>query len=322
MKKDFPVPSLSGSSPLPHPLTTSLPHYLTIFLFTILLLLCTTYAGSSTEKDLTDGTGRIVHLHHYPPQRIISLAPSITELLFALKKGRNLVGVTTYCNRPQEATKITKVGGFADPNLEIIASLKPDVVIASAQGNPVELVSNLDKFSIPLFAVNSRNISDVLISIKLLSQLTGAEREGAQLHTQLSQFLQETQKKNAHIKKRKSIFFLLWYQPIVSVGKDSYINEIIELSGGKSVTSAYAGEWLQLNQEELYKLKFDAIIYARHSQDDEQQFQKAIRDNFSPFASAKIYSIDEEILRPGVTFPDVISQLSKIIASIPTTLDP
>jgi cobalamin transport system substrate-binding protein len=269
------------------------------------------------QKDFIDATGRKIHLMHYPPHRIISLAPSITELIFALKKGSNLVGDTTYCNKPEQAKSITKVGGFSDPNLEIIASLKPDLVIATAQGNPVELITNLQKFSIPLYALNLRNVSEVLESIDRVSQLIGAEKEGKQLHAELSQVVQQAQTANAHRKKRPAIFFLLWYQPIVSAGKDSYINEIIELSGATSVTNKYTGEWLQLDREELYKLRFDAIVYAQHSPNDEEQFKTAIRNNFPSSASPKVYILTEEILRPSISFPEVIRALSAIVNDIP-----
>lgn len=265
------------------------------------------------SKYVYDELGRKVFIKNFPPKRIVSLAPSITELVFALKQGSKLVGVTVYCNKPKDALKIPKVGGFADPNIEVIVALKPDIVLAINEGNPFNLIENLKKFSIPVYGVKTKRLADILNNVLDVGELLNAEYEAKKLHQRLTRFIYDRRIKQ--VKDPKKIFFLLWDDPLTTIGKDSYINEIIELSGAKSVTSIYSKEWLQINIEELLKLKFDALIYAKHSGNDDNKIKKSsLLKKISKFSSDNVYGVDEEILRPSVNFPIAVEQLSTIVS--------
>ncbi|OGF66664.1 MAG: hypothetical protein A2Y62_21355 [Candidatus Fischerbacteria bacterium RBG_13_37_8] len=265
------------------------------------------------NKVIVDETGRKVTLKKYPPERIISLAPSITELLFALNQGDKVVGITSYCNKPPETRTITKVGGFADPNMELIVSLKPDVVIATRQGNPVELIKNLDTFSIPIFALNAKNLTDVLRNILSVSQLLGIEQEGKKLHDKLAGYIEAQKRKFPQGKSRKRILFVIWYEPFITIGKESFIQEIIELCGAESATSHYPGDWMQINQEELLKLKYDAIMYAVHEPKQQQEFADSFTSKPGLLRTVPVYVVDEEILRPGINFPHAVDKCQQTI---------
>ncbi len=268
------------------------------------------------QKEVIDELGRRVVLINYPPQRVVSLAPSITELIFALGQSNKLVGVTNYCNKPKEAMKIKKVGGFSDPNIELIVSLKTDLVIATSEGNPIELVDALKRFSIPLFALKQRSLNDILRNIVSVANVLGVEERGKILYEKLNTYINEKKIKWTDKEAKKSILFILWTRPFVTIGKRCYINEIIELSKLKSATESFDNEWVYLNVEELMKLNYGAIIYAVHKPDENNEIEQYIKKNKRFFKDVPVYAIDEEILRPSINFPDVVNQLNEIASKV------
>lgn len=133
-------------------------------------------AAHATEIKLKDDLGNEVVLKN-PPQRIVSLAPSNTELLFAIGLGDRLVGVTDYCNFPEAANKIERVAGFNSLSAEKIVAVKPDLVVAS-RGNDQEGVEALRKFGIPVFALDIQTLDQMLVAIERLGKLGGGGSTG------------------------------------------------------------------------------------------------------------------------------------------------
>lgn len=278
----------------------------------IILIFLISNCLEAEQKELVDEVGRHVLIRTYPPQRIISLAPSITELLFVLGQGSKIVGVTDYCNKPEEALKITKVGGFSNPNSELIIALKPDLVIGTTEGNPIELVDELSRISIPLFTLRQKKFDDILKNVLSVAEAIGALDKGKELFNKLKEYIEVRKKMKVLNDKKDRILLLIWVRPIIVPGGSSYIDEIIRLSSLESATANYKGEWVHLNEEELIKLNYDAIIYATHKPNEKNEVANYISNNKKLFKHIPIYTIDEEILRPAVSFPEVIVQLDKI----------
>lgn len=264
------------------------------------------------QKELVDEVGRRIIIKTYPPRKIISLAPSITELLFAIGQGSKVVGVTDYCNKPKEALKITKVGGFSDPNSELIIALQPDLVIGTVEGNPIELVDELSRFSIPLFALRQRNFEDILRNILSVAAATGSLDKGKELYNKLNEYIEMRKMMRVLEEQKKRMLFLIWIRPVIVPGSSSYINDIVKLSRLELATANYKGEWVHMNEEELIRLNYDVIIYVRHQPNEKSEVANYISRNKKIFKDVPIYTIDEEILRPAVTFPEVIAQLDRI----------
>lgn len=264
------------------------------------------------QKELVDEVGRRIIIKTYPPRKIISLAPSITELLFAIGQGSKVVGVTDYCNKPKEALKITKVGGFSDPNSELIIALQPDLVIGTVEGNPIELVDELSRFSIPLFALRQRNFEDILRNILSVAAATGSLDKGKELYDKLNEYIEMRKMMRVLEEQKKRMLFLIWIRPVIVPGSSSYINDIVKLSRLELATANYKGEWVHMNEEELIRLNYDVIIYVRHQPNEKSEVANYISRNKKIFKDVPIYTIDEEILRPAVSFPEVIAQLDKI----------
>lgn len=172
-----------------------------------------------------------------PPQRIVSTAPSITEMLYALGLGDKVVGVTKYCRYPPEARLKPKIGDYTSPNLEAIAALKPDLVII--QTNPIHLAERLAVLRLTSLEVNQENIADLYHSITVVGNATGAQAAAARLNQSIQAKLAAVRQRVAS-QPRTRVMFVIGRTPnrldgLIVVGSASYLNEIIQLAGGENV---------------------------------------------------------------------------------------
>jgi iron complex transport system substrate-binding protein len=172
-----------------------------------------------------------------PPRRIISTAPSITELLYALGLGDNVVGVTRFCRYPPEAQLKPKIGDYTSPNLEAIAELRPDLVIV--QTNPVRLRERLTAVKLHVLEINQDNIAALYTSIQQVGAATGADMQATKLVQSIRAHLAEVQARAAKLPPQK-VMFVVGRTPqrldgLIVVGQASYLNEVIAISGGVNV---------------------------------------------------------------------------------------
>lgn len=225
------------------------------------------HAQASTPpsfREITDETGRTIRL----PQtihRIVSLAPSLTETVYALDLQDRLVGDTDYCDFPPDARHKPKVGGGLNPSIETIASLHPDVVLVTKSFNRLETVNALQTLGIPSYATDPHTVDAILASSERLAQILGVPDTGSALIQDLKHRLADLQQRLASLPPRR-VFFVVWTQPLQSIGKDTFIADAIEHAGGISVIDS-SQSWPQVNLEELVKLQPEFLIFAEsHSQ--------------------------------------------------------
>jgi len=169
------------------------------------------------------------------PQRVISLAPSITEIIYALGQENRLKGVTRHSDFPIEATKIPKIGSYVRLDLERIVALNPDLCIAIKDGNPKEVIDRLDSLKIPVYVVNPRNLKTVLETILEIGNILNAGDKAETLLTNLHHRIQRVQSLITQNTYRPGVFFQIGISPIVSVGSDTFLDELIVLAGGKNL---------------------------------------------------------------------------------------
>ena len=179
----------------------------------------------------------VAAVHAATPQRIVSTAPSITEMLYALGLGDKVVGVTKYCRYPPEARLKPKIGDYTSPNMEAIAALKPDLVII--QTNPIHLAGKLATLHLKSLEVNQDRIADVYNSIRVVGDATGAQASAARLTQSIQAKLAEIQKRVAGL-PRTRVMFVVGRTPnrldgLIVVGSASYLNQVIQLAGGENV---------------------------------------------------------------------------------------
>ncbi len=199
----------------------------------ICLVAAVFFAGAhpETAHTATDQLGREVQI---PVQirRIVSLAPSITEILFALGAGDRVKGVTRFSNFPPEAERLPKVGSYVHLDLEKIVALKPDLCIAVKDGNPKDVIDRLDHLGIPVYAVDPRNLQAVKETILEIGALLDVMLNARSLVREMDRRIRRVTSKTADVVHRPTVFFQIGISPIVSAGTDTFIHELIILSGG------------------------------------------------------------------------------------------
>ncbi len=196
------------------------------------------------------------------PQRIVSTAPSITELLYALGLGDRVVGVTRYCRYPPEAQQKPKIGDYVNPNLEAIAALKPDLVVV--QTNPVNLAERLGRLHLHTLEINQDNIAAIYNSIRVVGDATGSSAKAAQLTDSIRIRLAEVQRRAAPL-RRTRMMFVVGRSPnrldgLVVAGKASYLNEVIQLAGGENVFRDALAAYPEVSLEEVIARNPEVIV--------------------------------------------------------------
>ncbi|MDR0525287.1 MAG: cobalamin-binding protein [Spirochaetaceae bacterium] len=208
---------------------------------------------------LRDSLGRSVTVQS-PPKRIVSLSPGITEILFAITAGDQVVGVTQYCNFPPEAQSRRKVGGFsgATISVESIVQLQPDLVILSGYMHE-RLIPLLERFSIPIFAVEPQTFAEVYKTIEALGKLTGKVQAGAAVLAEMQEKIRRAEARRAG-RERPGVFWELADEPLMTAGGDTFISEAISLAGGRNVFADRREQWPAVNTEQVLLKGPDWII--------------------------------------------------------------
>lgn len=280
----------------------------------LLAILLALPARAQQVRFVVDETGRRVAVPERI-ERIVSLAPNLTEILFALGLESRLVGVTDFCDYPPAARSKPSVGQVISPSLEKIVALKPDLVLGTTAGNRRETVAALERFGITLYGLNPRSVEDVLRSIRSLADLFGVPEAGARLEAELHGRLQVVA---ARAGARPRVLFVLWLEPLISVGRQTFIHDALERSGADSVTAGRMEDWPRLNLEEVLRQDPDYLILP-HSPAVERRLEalradpvwsrlRALREN-------RVIVLDEAVLRPGPRIVDAIEQLARALSS-------
>jgi iron complex transport system substrate-binding protein len=197
-----------------------------------------------------------------PPQRIVSTAPSITELLYALGLGNRIVGVDRFSRYPPEVLRKQKIGDYANPNLEVIASLRPDLVMIPT--NPVKLAERLRTLRLKVLEIDQEGIAKLYDSFRIVGQATGTVEQAAKLTSTVRGQL-ETIRARAAPLKRTRMMFVVGRTPnrldgLIVVGQASYLNEIIALAGGENVFRDAVASYPAVSLEEVLSRNPDVIV--------------------------------------------------------------
>lgn len=288
------------------------------FLFACALLLFLTVSATATV--VTDDTGATVTIAS-PPQRIVSLAPSNTEILFALGVGDRVVGVTDYCNYPPEALEIPKVGGYSTVNVEKVIALHPDLVIA-AYGNGKELIENLRSFGIPVISLHPANLDDVLDSIVLVGTATGDVESATTLAGELSRRIRAVEMEAEGSDYHPRVAHIIWSDPLYVSGNGTFQDELIRLAGGKNAFSHVEG-WKNVGIEDFIAADPEVLIVNKGSGmgggEDAiaQYFREEPRfGRVSAIRDQRIFLVDSDTVdRAGPRIVDALEQFATDIRS-------
>ncbi|NMC89056.1 MAG: ABC transporter substrate-binding protein [Methanomicrobiales archaeon] len=206
---------------------------------------------------VTDDFGEVVTIHGVP-QRIVSLAPSNTEILYALGLENRIVGVTDYCNYPPAASDVPKVGGYSTISIERVLAADPDLVFA-AMGNTEDVVNHLRSLGLTIVSLNPETIDDVLYDVELLGRATGQEEQAAACVEELRTRIQAVTEKTEGLPEKPTVAHVIWYDPIWVSGRGTFQDEVIRMAGGLNAFDSVEG-WGIVGLEEFITTNPDCIF--------------------------------------------------------------
>lgn len=276
----------------------------------MVVLLCSCASRSSSPagvRTIIDELGRDVHVTAQP-QRIVSLAPSVTEILFALGAGDRVIGVTSYCDFPPEARLKESVGDTLKPSVERIVALRADLVIVSTASQVESSVQKLEELGIPVYVSNPRSVEGVLESIDKMGELIDVRDVARELTRKLRSRILSIESR-AVGPAPPSVFVILGTEPLITAGGASFINDLVSRAGGRSISSDVKGDYPQYSLETAVA-KQPEIIFL---QAGGNVLPERLRQ--TPAARAgRVYRLDDDLLlRPG---PRVVDGLEQMAAKI------
>lgn len=272
-----------------------------------------TLTGNIYPKIMVRDDLNNVVIFYEKPKRIISLAPSNTEILFALGLNKEIVGVTEFCDYPSEAKKKEKIGGFINPNLEKIYSLKPDLVLG-VRGNPIDLFMNLKRLKINTLAFDPKNLDDLFNLILTIGKVVDKRDEAKNLVKNLNDMRMKIAEEARKLNKRR-VYLEIWNSPYMSVGKNTYLNELIEEVGGINIASKAIGDWPILSQEFIVNENPEVIIIAYMGQTIDDVIKRPGWENIDAVKNRRVYILENQdlIFRLGPRIIDGMEELFRLI---------
>lgn len=260
------------------------------------LVICATSVASAANRRVRDDLGREVTLPEHP-HRLICLAPNVADTVYAIGAGKDVLAVSDFTMYPAEARQKPSVGLPLSPSWETIVGLHPDLVIGSSDFGGLGIVSQMEQVGIPVFLVNPHGLEGIYNSVLSVGNALNRRPEAEQEVSRLRRRVEAVQ---ARIKgqPRVQVFMLIWHEPITTIGKRSYITEIIAAAGGRSITANLEQEWPNLSFESLVAQAPESILIVRGAKmsfDDlakrpEWSGIKAIREHRVFYADDRLYS--------------------------------
>jgi iron complex transport system substrate-binding protein len=264
-------------------------------------------------KDFTDELGRTVHITQ-PVQRIISLAPSLTETIYALGLQDHLVGDTNYCDYPPDAQRKPRVGGLMNPNLEQIVALRPDVVLMTRGPNRIETVHALTDLGIPVYGTDPHTVKEIFSSTEKLGEMLGAADTAASLKADLERRLADLQQRLSAFAPRR-VLFIVWSEPLISVGQNTFIADALRHAGAVSIVES-PQDWPQMSLEEVVRLQPDFLVFAAtHANVAENDFDVLAERpgwrGLDAVRNRRFAVISEAVNRPAPRIVSAIEELAR-----------
>jgi len=284
-----------------------------LLLFLVLVLVFSIACSTATPTPagaVVDDLGRSINIERIP-QRIVSLAPSNTEIVFALGLGDKVVGVTEYCNYPPEALDKEKIGGYSTPNIEKIIELQPDLVLASSI-HAKEFIPALEERGLTVFALAPENLDGIIEDIQMVGEVTGKEEEASELVTQMENRIEEITNTTKNMQEKPRVFFITWHDPLWSVGSGTIIQELIEKAGGVNIFQDITGHGTVDLEGVVFRNPEVIIACTGHGEAKSKPFEWAKSDESrlqvtEAGKNNRIYQVDADLInRAGPRIVDAL----------------
>jgi len=261
---------------------------------------------------LTDDTGCRVELQK-APTRVVSIAPNVTEIMFAIGADEKLVGVTDICDFPPEATKKPKIGNFVNPDLEKIVACEPDLVIGSGTFHPV--LGRLRDLGVTVLSFNPTTINELLVMIEKMGTVMEREAAARQLTTLLRTEI-ETVRSGLPTADHVKVFVEIWHDPLMTAGAGSFVNDLVETAGGDNMAATVGNHYFEISQEHVLDADPEVILAAYMEKDVSAREMILNRETWrtvSALTSGRVYDdIDPDLLlRPSVRAVHTVKELAE-----------
>jgi iron complex transport system substrate-binding protein len=285
-----------------------------LYLLFLVIFLGTSISYSATQR-FKDEVGREVAFP-FPPQRIVSLAPNITEILFSLGLDEDIVGVSIHCNFPEKAKSKVRVGSYISLDFEKVTSLKPDLIIATGVGNTRDMVDRLGKLGFQTYVIYPKNFDDILKSIAHIGQVVNREKEARMIIEGMRKRSQRVIELTKGLPRPK-VFIQIGDAPVVTVGKGSFADDLIRLAGGENIAKKEKEVYPRFGMEEILKRSPEVIVIS--SMNPKGDYQKILQEwtrwkTIPAVKNGRIHLIDSDLLdRPSPRIIDGLEELAKVL---------
>lgn len=270
-------------------------------------------AGESEYRQLKDEANREVRVYG-KIERVITLAPNLTEIIYAIGAGDLLVGNTTYCDYPEQAKSVQKVGDTLQPNIERILALRPNLIFISTSSQLEAFAVQLSEHGIPAYVSDPHDLEGVIYSIERIARLLSREQQAAELVSKLRGRITAVE---AAVKDRKAVrvFYQLSAEPLYTAGRDAFVTDLIRRAGGLSATAQVPEAWPRYSQESAVAAQPEAIVLPTGGSMGEANSDVAAGLKRAPAVlNGKVFKINGDLLvRPGPRAIDGLEQLARAL---------
>jgi iron complex transport system substrate-binding protein len=274
-------------------------------------------------RTVTDSLGHSLEITQRP-LRIVSTAPSNTEVLFAIGAGPQVVGVTTYCNYPSEATQRDKIGGFAPKtiSLERIVQMRPNLILCTGRIQQ-QLVESLRGLQLPVLAYDAQTLDDVLRNIRSLGQATGNTDQAEMLAAELEKRLARVRSRFEGLPadKRPRVLFLQALEPLMIAGPKTFVGQMIDLAGGQNLFADLEQAYPRVSEEEIVRRNPSVLFTWERGDSTSRKERLAKRPAWAGIDAVRqgrIITLDEDMIsRPGPRLFDGLEQLADLLHPSP-----
>lgn len=270
-------------------------------------------ATSDPTREVVDEAGRRLQLSQRI-DRIVSLAPNLTEIVYAVGAGDSLVGRTRYCDYPAEATRVAEVGDTITPSIERIIALKPQIVLVSTASQLEAFTRQLNEQKISVYVTNPQSLEDVFRSIQNLGDLFGRHDQAARLVTGLRQRAETVEAASKQARALR-VFYQVSGEPLYTIGREAYLTDLVRRAGGVSVTAGVPGAFPRFSDEAALAARPEAIILpSGGSMGTANSTPVAALKNSPAMLNNRVYKInDDHLSRPGPRLVDGLEEMARAL---------
>lgn len=266
-------------------------------------------SAGSLRVTCTDGIGRNVELPTHP-QRIISLAPSVTEVLYLLGADDRLIGVCSHCNWPEDVRNKPRIGTLLSPNYETIIAARPDLIVGSTAGNDRAATLKLADFGLPLFVTAPRSVASIYDTVRAIGRITDCNQRGEELVRKMKARIGRIEDRVRDLPPVRA-FFITWFDPLLAPGRRTFENDVLQLANVVSISGDVEEFYPRYSLEQVIAQDPDVLLTVEHEGNPLPDLRRlAGWKDLRPVRTGRIYVLPEAFQHPSPRFIDGLEQLA------------